>query len=56
MNRTRVIEEIVKAFNQTTKEFQQTVLRESLKRMGDMDLLAFATEIGVDPYFKREVA
>lgn len=48
MDRKLVIEQIVKEYRSFGPADKEQLVLESLKRMGDLNLLAFATELGID--------
>lgn len=48
MDRKIVMDLIVKAYRAFAPADQEAAFRESLKKMGDMNLYAFAIEMGID--------
>lgn len=48
MDRKKIMEAIVRKFNESNAPHQEDQLRDALKRIPDMDLVVFAQEIGID--------
>lgn len=48
MNRTKLMDAIMEQYEKLNPVVQKVVLRETLKHIPDMSLIAFAQEIGID--------